>query len=142
MVKVLCDEGFDSLPALLNAGIEDIECLKFPRGLFVRLRTALRQLKSDHGCGPLISGDGGDKSRQDVSGQSSGTLVDLLAGLNISGATASTPASKPKGEALRMVEFVSASMIAEEEVTLGFLWIPLVLNVQSIAKDHIRAVLL
>ena len=69
--------------------------------------------------GPLISGDGGDKSRQDVGGQSCGTLTDLLAGLNISGATAATPASKSKDEALRIVDFVSASMVAEEQVTLG-----------------------
>lgn len=116
---MLYGEGLVSLPAVLNAGTDDIECLKLPRGLFVRLRTAIRQLQSDHGGGPLISGDGGDKSRQDVSGQSCGTLADLLAGLNISGATAATPASKSKDEALRIVDFVSASMIAEEEVTLG-----------------------
>ena len=38
----------------------------------------------------------------------------------------------------------TAAVISQNNITnpMGFLWIPLVLNAQSMAKDHLRAVLL
>ena len=116
VVKVLAGEGFTTLPALLNAAEDDLKCLSLGRGHFVHLRASVKTLQEENGGGPLCStpSDGSVLAGVD-------TLEGLLGKLNLGyhvPAAATTQAPK-RGEALRIVDFVSAAMVAEEEVSLG-----------------------
>lgn len=110
VVNVLITEGFDSLSALKCIELTDLDALAahLKRGHLAQLRCAVRTLQQIDGEGPLSDSASGAKQ-----------VTELLARLNLDGSPAAmTP--KPKGEmALRIVDFVSAAVAAEEEVVLG-----------------------
>ena len=116
VLKLLISEGFCSLQVLLNIETCDIESLKIPRGHFVMLRTAVKDLQRQNGGGPLTTAD---SPAPRVEQQTVDVLAGLLSGLKMG----EVPAAKPpaKGEPLRIVDFVPASaMVTEaEEVSLG-----------------------
>ena len=95
---------------------EDLKCLSLGRGHVVHLRAAVKKLQEENGGGPLSSDSG------NVRAAGVDTLDGLLATLSLGGhhvpAAATTLAPK-RGEALRIVDYISAAMVAEEEVSLG-----------------------
>lgn len=113
VAKLLMCEGFDTLAALACMDSSDIEALSthMKRGHVAQLRSAVVKLQnSAEGGGPMSTGSAASASP--VTSQ----VAELLGKLSLADKTAETR----KGEAvLRIVDFVSPAMAAEEEVVLG-----------------------
>ena len=56
VASVLAEEGFDTLPVLLSASLEDIEGLKMRKGHIAVVREAVTVLQSQHGKDQPASG--------------------------------------------------------------------------------------
>jgi len=133
-VSVLAMERFTHKSAVLVMDLSDIDALELARGDKAILRAKVRKYQQDNGGGPLCEGrdvtpgqvrgplegryDGASVAHQsprllqDIVCQDSGPEIsDLLRGLR---------EQQHKGtSALRIVDFVTAAAVAEEEVALG-----------------------
>ena len=114
VAQVLESEGFDQFEALIHASEKDLKDLKIGRGHAVVLRTAVQRLQKEAGGGPAL---------QQVEGDNTGgrPLDDLLGRLSLGGRQDVSARGPATGEvhALRIVDFLSPALVAEEEVALG-----------------------
>ena len=113
IVETLEEDGFDNLPALLSADRHDTDGLKLKKGHVAVIREAIKTLQLQHGEGPLrtpVSTDRGDLAGPD--------LARLLGSLTVAAEVAQAQ-QRPAGGCHQIVDFVSSSLFAEEEVALG-----------------------
>ena len=118
-IKILKEEAFDCETAVLGLSennIEELEGLKL--GERAALRVAAASLQSQAGGGPLVPVSPRPSATPEDSGQ--GVVDDIaqwLEGLGIgSGGSRNSTQGEPP---LKIVDFLSPTMLAEEEVALG-----------------------
>jgi hypothetical protein len=119
---ILREEGFSNLPALLAASKEDIESLGLKRGELALVREKTKVLQASYKTGPMFEDVGlhpGYASTIADSGSRGGTttLDQLLRAADAP--TQGAHAPQAQGMCLRIVDFISTSLVVEEEVTLG-----------------------
>lgn len=105
--SALKEEGFDTLPALLCASVDDIDSFEIKRGHKAILKDAIYRLQSKHGTGPLRQPRG-----ETETGKTEASLSQLLDSMTVQ-------PDLPSGKLFRVVDFVSSSLFPDEEVTLG-----------------------
>ena len=113
IAEALEEDGFDNLPALLSADRHDTDGLKLKKGHAAVVREATKTLQLQHGEGPLrtpVSAGRGDMAGPD--------LAKLLGSLTVA-AEGAQAQQRPAGGCHQIVDFVSSSLFAEEEVALG-----------------------
>ena len=117
VASVLASEGYNSLRALLCAERTDISELKLKKGHIGIVRSAIQDLQTQHKTGPMFRGTceaGSAESETEVS-----KLCQLLGGLTTNNGSTSSKEKTAKGQCFHIVDFIPATMINEEEVTLG-----------------------
>ena len=114
IVEALEEDGFDNLPALLSADRHDTDGLKLKKGHVAVVREAIKTLQFQHGEGPLRTPVSTGRSW----GHGGPDLARLLGSLTVAAERAQVQ-QRTAGGCHQIVDFVSSSLFAEEEVALG-----------------------